>query len=115
MSFPTADDPQAFIWSIILAIGIITFGLRFIPLALLSRIHLPASLRRALVYVPPAVMAAIITPALFFPGGTPNMTFDAPRLLAALVAGLIAWKTRSVLWTVTLGMCSLWVMQAFMR
>ena len=52
-------------------------------------------------------MTAIITPALFFPSGTPNIAFDAPPLTAAAIDVLVVWKSRSVLLTVLLGMFSL--------
>ena len=114
MTPPTAESGAWFIWSMIIAIGLITFVLRYVPIALLSRMHLPGPLKRALVYVPPAVMAAIITPALFFPDGAPTIALDTPRLLAAALAALVAWKTRSVLWTVILGMGALWGLQALL-
>ncbi len=85
------------------------------PIALLSRMKLPEWVKRVLVYVPPAVMTAIITPALFFAGGTPTIGLDAPRLGAAIIASLLAWRTRSVLWTVVLGMVALWGLQALAR
>jgi branched-subunit amino acid transport protein len=33
---------------------------------------------------------------------------SAPRLVAALVAALVAWRTRNVLWTISIGMVTLW-------
>ena len=113
---PAGSEASALIiWSVIIGIGLLTFAIRFFPIALISRMELPAWLKRALSYVPPAAMTAIITPALFFPGGTPNIALDTPRLLAASVAALAAWKTKSVLWTVILGMGALWGLQAFVR
>ena len=101
-------------WIMIIAIGVINFALRFVPITLLARIELPGWLKHALVYVPPAVLTAIITPALFFPGGAPTIVLDPPRLLAALLAVLVAWKTRSALWTVILGMAAMWGLQALL-
>ena len=90
-------------WLLIIIIGVINFTLRFVPIALIAHFELPNWLKHALVYVPPAVLTAIIAPALFFPGGAPTIAFDPPRLLAATFAALVAWKTRSALWTVILG------------
>ena len=101
-------------WLLIIAIGGINFTLRFVPIALIARFELPNWLKHALLYVPPAVLTAIITPALFFPGGAPTIVLDSPRLLAAALAVLVAWKTRSALWTVILGMVALWGLQALM-
>jgi branched-subunit amino acid transport protein len=103
------------IWVIIFSVGLVTFVIRFLPIALLSRLALPEWLKKALVYVPPAAMTAIIAPALFFAGGAPTIALDAPRLGAAIFAALLAWRTRSVLWTVVLGMVALWGLQALAR
>lgn len=103
------------IWSVMIAIGLATFLIRLAPIALLSHLELPDWLKRALRYVPPAVMTAIITPALFFVGSAPTMGPDAPRLAAAALAAIVAWRTRSTLWTVVLGMLGLWTLQAILR
>lgn len=102
----TASDP--FVWSMIVGIGIMTFIIRFAPIALLARLELPAWLRQALPYVQPAVMAAIIAPPLFFAVGAPTIVPDLPRIAAATLAALIAWRTRSILLTVVLGMLAFW-------
>ena len=67
---------------------------------------------QALRCVPPAVMAAIIAPPLFFAVGAPTIVPDLPRIAAATLAALIAWRTRSTLLTVVLGMLALWGLQA---
>ena len=114
MSPADGEASALIVWTIIISIGLITFVTRFVPIALLSRLELPIWLKRTLTYVPPAVMTAIITPALFFPGGTPTIALDAPRLVAATLAAVVAWRTRSVLWTVILGMGALWGLQVFL-
>ncbi len=115
MNSSPGENSALLIWAIIVSVGVITFCIRFVPIALLSRLQLPEWLKRALTYVPPAVMAAIITPTLFFAGGTPTIAVDVPRLGAAIFAALLAWRTRSVLWTVVLGMIALWGLQALTR
>jgi branched-subunit amino acid transport protein len=114
VSLPAGNSSALIVWSLMIAVGLLTFVIRYFPIALLARLELPELLKRALVYVPPAVMTAIIASALFFPGGAPNIVFDMPRLAAAAFAALVAWKTRSVLWTVIAGMCALWGMQALL-
>lgn len=99
------------VWTMITGIGLISFAIRFLPIILIARLGLPERFKRALTFVPPAVMTAIITPALFFAGGAPTIAIDVPRLAAAAFAAVIAWRTRSVLWTVVLGMCALWGLQ----
>jgi branched-subunit amino acid transport protein len=105
---------ELFVWSMIVGIGVATFLIRFAPIALLARLELPAWLTQALRYVPPAVMAAIIAPPLFFADGAPTMDPNLPRIAAATLAAAVAWRTRSTLWTVVLGMLALWGLQALL-
>ena len=113
MSSVNADlAGDLFVWSMICAIGVATFLIRYAPLALLARLELPAWLTQALRYVPPAVMAAIIAPPLFFADAAPTIDPNLPRIVAATLAAAIAWQTRSTLWTVVVGMLALWGLQA---
>ena len=114
MNANLGESAPLLVWSAIIGIGLITFAIRFIPIALLAKLELPPLLKRALIYVPPAVMTAIVAPELFFPGAAPTITLDTPRLVAATVAALVAWRTQGVLWTVILGMATLWGLQALM-
>jgi len=72
---------------------------------------LPPWLLRALRYVPAAVLSAIIAPELALPGGALDLTVGNERLVAGLLAILIAWRTRNVLLTVAIGMVALWLLQ----
>ena len=40
-----------------------------------------------------------------------DLSYDNPRLLAALVALAVAWASRSVVWTIVIGMVALWLAQ----
>lgn len=101
------------IWLVMLLGGLITFGMRFSLIYLLAegRFHIPEAMRRALHYVPPAVLSAIIFPELFLHEGIMNLSFENTRLLAGLVAILVAWVTRNTLVTILVGMVALLVLQ----
>jgi branched-subunit amino acid transport protein len=43
--------------------------------------------------------------------GKLNLGMSNPRILAAALATVVAWKTRSVLLTILVGMVTLWVLQ----
>ena len=103
------------LWLTILSMGVVTYALRLSLIALLGRFEVPAIVRRALRFVPPAVLSAIILPELFQPGGRLNLTLGNARLLAGLLAVLVAWRTRNVLLTVGAGMLALWVLQAVLK
>jgi branched-subunit amino acid transport protein len=78
---------------------------------LFGRFKIPETLGRALRYVPPAVLSAIIFPELFFQEGTLNLSLENTRLLASLIAILIAWISRNTLITIIAGMIALFVLQ----
>ena len=101
-------------WLIILAMGLITFGIRLLPIVLLGRIEIPIVVQRALRFVPPAVLSAIVAPELLMPGGEFNLSLGNARLLAGVIAMLVAWRTKNVLLTIAAGMIALWVLQSLM-
>ena len=72
----------------------------------------PETVQRALRFIPPAIFAALAAPAFLAPEDVIDVSPGNLRLLAGIVAALIAWKTRSVLWTIVSGMASLWILQA---
>jgi branched-subunit amino acid transport protein len=49
---------------------------------------------------------------LFYDDGALEISPGNERLLAGLVAALIAWRTRSVPFTLVGGMAALWTLQA---
>lgn len=102
------------VWSIILALALATFVTRLSFLGLLAHVELPHLLRRTLAYVPPAILAAIIAPQIFPAAVSGLPMLDWPRLVAALIAFAVAFRTRSTLATVGIGMLALWSMQALL-
>jgi branched-subunit amino acid transport protein len=101
------------LWLAIALIGLGTFSLRFAFLPLAGRVALPARLTRALRFVPAAILSAIIVPALCVgPSGALHIGIDNPKLIAGIVAALIAWSTRNMLATILLGMVALWTLAA---
>ena len=100
------------LWLIIVAAGIGTFALRLSFIALLGRVEMPLFLRRVLRFLPTAVLTAFVIPLLFYENGALQVSLGNERLLAGLVAALIAWRTRSVLFTLGGGMAMLWTLQA---
>lgn len=100
------------IWLTIIGMGIITYAIRLSPIVLLERVELSDGIREALRFVPVAVLTAIIFPEMFQPGGQLDLSLGNERMLAGLVAVLAAYRTRSVLWTVGVGMVALWLLQS---
>jgi branched-subunit amino acid transport protein len=102
-------------WLIILAMGVVTFGIRLLPIVLLGRIEIPLVVQRALRFVPPAVLSAIIAPELLMPGGEFSLSLDNARLIAGVIATVVAWRTKNVLATIAVGMITFWMLSAIVR
>ena len=101
-------------WLIILCMGVVTYAIRLSLIALMGRMDVPPLVQRALRFVPPAVLSAIALPELVSPGGTLDLSLGNVRLLAGLLAALVAWRTKNVLITIAVGMAALWVLMMVM-
>ena len=90
---------------LILGMALVTFGVRYPVLALIGRFNLPEPLLRLLRYVPAAVLAAIILPALVYDGeGQLALRLDNSYLIAGILSALIAWRSKHILLTIIAGM-----------
>ena len=92
----------------IAGMAIVTIAVRYPVLVLVGKIPLPQAVVRALKYVPTAVLTAIITPAVLYPRGNQiELGIANEYLVAAVISSLVAWRTRSVLITIIIGMAAL--------
>ena len=92
------------IWLVMLLGGLITFGTRFSLIYLFGRFEVPETMRKALHYVPPAVLSAIIFPELLLRDGVLSVGFDNTRLLAGIIAIVTAWFSKNTPLTILVGM-----------
>ena len=95
--------------------GVVTYAIRLSLIGVFGDLQPPPLVTRALRYVPPAVLSAIILPALVRPDGPIDLSLTNARLLAGVLAALIAWRTKNVLVTIGVGMVTLWVLQWVVR
>jgi branched-subunit amino acid transport protein len=102
------------IWIVMIVLGLLTFAIRFSFIALLERIKLPVTFQRALRFVPIAVLSAIIAPELGYYKEALTLSPTNPRLLAGIVATLVAFWTKSVVWTLLAGMVVFWVLRMWL-
>lgn len=94
-------------WLLILGLALTSFLPRASFITLFARWPVPAPVQRALRYIPAAVFSAILVPELVLTAGSLHLGLDNPRLLAGLLAGAIAWRTRNTLVTILAGMLAL--------
>jgi len=100
----------ALIWLVILCVGLGTFALRAAGIVILGKIVQPQWFERALRYVPPAILGALISSSLLIRHDTIDFSFTNVRLLAAMLAAVVAWWRKSLFWTIAAGMIALWVL-----
>ena len=102
------------IWLVMLIGGLITFTIRFSFIYLFGKFHISETVRKALHYVPPAVLSAIVFPEILIRNGALNLSFENDRLLAGLVAIVVAWFSKNILVTIIVGMIALFVLRFFL-
>jgi branched-subunit amino acid transport protein len=71
---------------------------------------LPPAVERALRFVPPAALAALVVPDMVSHNGALVLTLANPRLIAGVVAFFIAWRTRNIAATLIVGMGLFWLL-----
>ena len=106
---------SAALWLTLIGMGAITYAIRLTLILLWGRFTLPPTVQRSLRFVPPAVLSAIIFPQIFRPDGSWTLSPTNPRVLAGVIASLVAWRTRSALLTIAAGMAVLLIAQAVME
>ncbi len=96
------------IWLVMILAGMATFAIRLSFIVLMDHSTMPPVVVRSLRYIPPAVLSAIIFPELFLRDGAFDFSLGNARLIAGLVAGVVAWRTRNAVLTIVVGMAALW-------
>ena len=99
------------LWLTLVVIGLITFAYRFSLIFFLEHIQLPQWVGQVLRFVPVAALTAITVPEMLVRNGVVQVSWQNERLVAGVVAILIAWWTHNVLLTIVLGMACLYGLQ----
>ncbi len=82
------------IWTIIGIMAVGTFAIRFSFLGLIGDKPMPPLVARMLRFTPVAVLPGMVAPLLLGAGAQP----DPIRFAAALVAVIVAYRRRNVVW-----------------
>ncbi|PWI32461.1 branched-chain amino acid ABC transporter [Vibrio albus] len=101
------------IWFTILLMTIMVFSSRYVFLSPRLPIKLNADAQKLLSYSTPAVLTAIWAPIVFLKEGSLDISVLNPYLISALLAALIAWKTKNVLVTTILSMTTFFLFKTF--
>lgn len=100
------------IWLILVWVGALTYAMRASCIGLLGKVEMPPAVQRALRFVPVTVLPAMIAQELAVVDAAPDVSLHNPRLLAGVLAILVAWRTGNAGLTIVVGMGALLVLQA---
>lgn len=96
-------------WGAVIAIGIGTYLTRLSFIGAFGERRMPAWLERPLRYVAPAVLGAIVLPAVVMPDGVIDFAPSSnPRFLAGVIAAAVAIRFRNITVVIIVGMAALW-------
>lgn len=99
---------NASVWLAIVGAGVVTYATRLSFILWQERLAMPAWVERALRFAPVAVLSAIILPELLVREGALLISPFNARLIAGIIAALVAWRTRNIWLTIAVGMLTLW-------
>ncbi len=99
---------------IILGMGVVTYIPRWLPLFFLSRRSLPRWLVQWLDLIPAAILGALLLPEMITAGQPRHIDWLRPECIAAIPTFFIAILTRSLGWTVIVGMVSYGLVEKWM-
>lgn len=95
------------LWTVIIVLGIGSFGLRFVFTGLVGDRAMPDWLLRHLRYTAVAILPALVAPQVVWPAATDG-AFDTPRAAAAAVTILVGLVTKNVLAAILSGAATLY-------
>ena len=99
------------VWLAMILGGLITFGMRFSFIYLFGKFKVPDKLRMALHYVPPAVLSALIFPALLIKSNAIDISIGNTYLMAGIVAAAVGLITKNTLMTILAGLIAIILFQ----
>lgn len=91
--------------------GLGTYVMRASFMTIGSGFELPAAFKRSLQFVAPAVFAAIILPLVLGDRGLSRFVAPDARLIAGIIASVVAFRTRNIPLVFAVGMVSLWLLR----
>ena len=97
-----------YVW-LLMGMGLVTYGPRWLPLVALTRWRLPAGAEEWLDLVAPAILAALLLPSLMVDPATRDLDLWRSELWVAVPTVAVAWRARSLGGSVVVGMFLYWL------
>ena len=98
------------IWLVIILSGLTNFAARYSMFSGLNFLRLPTWLEAYIKFAPTAALSAIVAASLFVDETGAPFEGSPSKIEAALIACCIALLTRSILFTILVGLTALWAL-----
>lgn len=98
-------------WLTVIFCGLVTLAVRASFIVLPPESQVPTWLHGGLKYVAAAVLPALIAPDVLFRDAAPGDLLNLYRIIAATLAALYAYQTKSTFGTLVTGMVVLWLLK----
>lgn len=99
-----------YFWLCVLGLSLGTFSIRYSMIGLSSRIKISARTREFFSFIPAAILPAFLVPVVFFHQGQVSWLHGKERLFVAILAAVVAYKTRSTLAVIVFGLVLLYAL-----
>jgi branched-subunit amino acid transport protein len=96
------------IWIGMIVAGILNFLSKFLSLNYFDASKMNPVIRKILAYVPSAIFPAIIFPSIFLDNNGLLDLQSNPKILAAILAVIVGYFSRSIIATIFVGLISYW-------
>lgn len=101
------------IWIMIIGVSIVSILPRILPVAMFSRYEFPEPLKRWLSFVAPAVLSSLTAMSVLAPGGYIDISIHNMYIWAFIPTLLIAIKTRSLFYSLSVGIIAMALLYNF--
>ena len=98
------------IWFVMILAGLANFAARYSMFSGLNFLRLPTWLEAYVKFAPTAALSAIVAASLFVDETGAPFEGSPSKIYAALIACCIALLTRSILFTIVVGLTALWAL-----
>ena len=97
-------EDSGYRWALIVGMAIGSFFVRALFVFPGSRLRLPPTIEGVLRFAPAAALMAIVVPDLAMTGGRFAWSLANPRLIGGVAAFVVAFATRSIIFTILVGL-----------
>jgi branched-subunit amino acid transport protein len=103
------------LWIVLVSVGLLTLATRLSFIVLQDRWQPPELFQRGLRFVPLAVLSALVFPDVLLRDQHIAIPPDLPRLSGALVACLVAWRSKNIFLTIGSGMLVFYLLRLILH